>query len=330
MSNIRFYGLYYNKIKKYDAWVSIAEVMACETTEVKKKMESLLASFRREKLKGTKTIGTGKGRHEVYESKWFAFRRLAFLLDRDEPTQTINSIEGDKEDEEEIEETDISEVAGPEIDTLELQHEAQKETNDTSQKRIIPTENQISISKKPKTISKMKKNKEEKDSRVDEAFLLLKSTAEKKKNDLYDDYGIYIANKLKTYSARTKAFVQYHFNSILFQADMGQFEVSHHSSTPVPTPSPTFTLTPMPPYSPTSTPASTSTIISVPLPSPQTDQIHTIDCQNQTHSANDTLTDTIHIHLPNQDQPKNSEDQSGTTFHSVTNFFKNWPHENYE
>nr|CAH7726177.1 unnamed protein product [Callosobruchus chinensis] len=61
-------------------------------------------------------------RHEVYESKWFAFRRLAFLLDRDEPTQAINSIEGDKDDEEEIEETDISEVAGPEIDTLELQH----------------------------------------------------------------------------------------------------------------------------------------------------------------------------------------------------------------
>nr|CAI5829733.1 unnamed protein product [Callosobruchus analis] len=120
-------------------------------------MESLLASFRREKLKGTKTIGTGKGRHEVYESKWFAFRRLAFLLDRDEPTQTINSIEGDKEDEEEIEETDISEVAGTEIDTLELQHEAQKETNEPSQKRIIPIENQISISKKPKTISKMKK-----------------------------------------------------------------------------------------------------------------------------------------------------------------------------
>nr|CAI5837335.1 unnamed protein product [Callosobruchus analis] len=111
---------------------------------------------------------------------------------------------------------------------------------------------------------------------------------------------------------------------------MGQFEVSHHSSTPVPTPSPTFTLTPMPPYSPTSTPASTSTIISVPLPSPQTDQIPTIDCQNQTHSANDTLTDTIHINMPNQDQPKNSEDQSGTTFHSVTNFFKNWPHENYK
>ncbi|VEN43582.1 unnamed protein product, partial [Callosobruchus maculatus] len=266
------------------------------------------------------------GTDEVYESKWFAFRRLAFLLDRDEPTQTINSIEDDKEDEEEIEETDISAVVGPEIDTLELQQKAQKETDDTSQKRIIPAGNQISISKKPKTVSKMKQNKEAKDSTVDQAFLLLKSAAETKKNDLYDDYGIYIANKLRTYSARTKAFVQYHFNSILFQADMGQFEVSQHSNTPLPTPSTTFTLTSVPPYSPTSTAASTSTIVSVPLPSPQIDQTPTIVCQNQTHSANDTSTDAIHINLSNQVEP--SQDQSGTTFHSATNFFKNWSHDN--
>ncbi|VEN41197.1 unnamed protein product [Callosobruchus maculatus] len=172
----------------------------------------------------------------------------------------------------------------------------------------------------------MKQNKEAKDSTVDQAFLLLKSAAETKKNDLYDDYGIYIANKLRTYSARTKAFVQYHFNSILFQADMGQFEVSQHSNTPLPTPSTTFTLTSVPPYSPTSTAASTSTIVSVPLPSPQIDQTPTIVCQNQTHSANDTSTDAIHINLSNQVEP--SQDQSGTTFHSATNFFKNWSHDN--
>nr|CAI5833562.1 unnamed protein product [Callosobruchus analis] len=210
---------------------------------------------------------------------------------------------------EETEETDMSTVLGPEIDILELQQKAQKETDDTSQTRIIPTGNQIIISKKPKTISSMKKkNKEVKESKVDEAFLLLKSAAENKKNDLYDDYGVYITNKLKTYSARTKAFVQYYFNSILFQADMGQFEVSQHSSTPVPTPSPTFTLTSVPPYPPTSTPVLT-TFSSVPLPSSQTDQTPPIDCQNQTHSANDTLTDVIHINLSNQVEP--FQDQSG-------------------
>lgn len=55
------HGLYYNKIKKHDAWINIDEIMQCDGGEAKKKMESMLASFRREKSKGKKTIGTGKG-----------------------------------------------------------------------------------------------------------------------------------------------------------------------------------------------------------------------------------------------------------------------------
>ena len=41
-------GLYYNKLKKYDAWRAIDEAMECVQGEAKKKMDSLLASFRRE------------------------------------------------------------------------------------------------------------------------------------------------------------------------------------------------------------------------------------------------------------------------------------------
>lgn len=80
--------------------------------EVKKKMESMLASFRREKAKGKKQLEPVKvsyyiyktvevpeticiyyfkGRREIYISTWFAFTRMAFLLDRDEPVQTICS-----------------------------------------------------------------------------------------------------------------------------------------------------------------------------------------------------------------------------------------------
>lgn len=56
------HGFYYNKLKKHDAWVSISTRMNCGSQEVKKKMESMLASFRREKAKGKKLIGTGKGK----------------------------------------------------------------------------------------------------------------------------------------------------------------------------------------------------------------------------------------------------------------------------
>lgn len=55
------HGLYYNKIKKHDAWVSISNAIGRSVAETKKKMESLLASFRREKAKGKESIGTGKG-----------------------------------------------------------------------------------------------------------------------------------------------------------------------------------------------------------------------------------------------------------------------------
>lgn len=56
------HGFYYNKIKKHDAWVKISDEMQLPKDEVKKKMESILASFRREKGKGKKSIGTGKGK----------------------------------------------------------------------------------------------------------------------------------------------------------------------------------------------------------------------------------------------------------------------------
>lgn len=52
---------HFNKIKKADAWDDIAKTCSVDVDEVKKKMSSLLGSFRREKAKGKKTIRTGTG-----------------------------------------------------------------------------------------------------------------------------------------------------------------------------------------------------------------------------------------------------------------------------
>nr|CAH7759847.1 unnamed protein product [Callosobruchus chinensis] len=54
------HGLYYNKVKKNDAWELIDGIMECSKGESKKKMDSMLSSFRREKAKGNKSVGTGK------------------------------------------------------------------------------------------------------------------------------------------------------------------------------------------------------------------------------------------------------------------------------
>ncbi|KAJ8880702.1 hypothetical protein PR048_017172 [Dryococelus australis] len=47
-------------VAKHDAWVNIAKQFGCWASEVKKKMDSMLASFRCEKAKGKKIIGIGR------------------------------------------------------------------------------------------------------------------------------------------------------------------------------------------------------------------------------------------------------------------------------
>nr|CAH7767970.1 unnamed protein product [Callosobruchus chinensis] len=42
---------YKNKNKKEDAWRELADMLTTDTAEIKKKMQTLLASFRREKQK---------------------------------------------------------------------------------------------------------------------------------------------------------------------------------------------------------------------------------------------------------------------------------------
>lgn len=77
---------YKNKNKKEDAWGEIADMMKTDSAEIKKKIQSLLASFRREKQKLKTT--SGMGAEEVYDTKWFAFKSLLFLKDKNRPVQT--------------------------------------------------------------------------------------------------------------------------------------------------------------------------------------------------------------------------------------------------
>lgn len=53
---------YHMKTIKLDAWNDIADKMKRDVEDVKQKMTSLLSSFRREKLKVKKGMGTGKGK----------------------------------------------------------------------------------------------------------------------------------------------------------------------------------------------------------------------------------------------------------------------------
>ncbi|XP_074027265.1 uncharacterized protein [Leptinotarsa decemlineata] len=84
---------YKNKIKKLDAWNDISKIMKGDTGEVKKKMESLLTSFRRERQKQDNSFKTGSGTDTIFKSSWFAFKDMLFLMDKFIPKETKNTEE---------------------------------------------------------------------------------------------------------------------------------------------------------------------------------------------------------------------------------------------
>lgn len=75
---------------KADAWNELGVAFKCSAAEVKKKMDSLLASFRRERQR---QIKSGAGADEVYNSSWFAFKSMVFLMDKFAPRNTQSTID---------------------------------------------------------------------------------------------------------------------------------------------------------------------------------------------------------------------------------------------
>jgi len=55
--------MHFNKIRKQDACEELGKEMNRPVDECKKKMENLLSSLRREKMKMRKSSGTGKGEY---------------------------------------------------------------------------------------------------------------------------------------------------------------------------------------------------------------------------------------------------------------------------
>jgi len=55
--------MHFNKIRKQATWEELGKEMKSPVDECKKKMENLLSSFRREKMKMRKSSGTGKGEY---------------------------------------------------------------------------------------------------------------------------------------------------------------------------------------------------------------------------------------------------------------------------
>jgi len=79
--------------KKIDFWTEITQILQLDVIEVRKKMDSLLASFQRERQREASSGRSGAGTDEIYHSKWFAFEEMKFLNDKFKPRITKDTVD---------------------------------------------------------------------------------------------------------------------------------------------------------------------------------------------------------------------------------------------
>ena len=78
---------YANKIKRNDALNALATNYKMNVKEVKNKIKSLQSYFAKEHQKVTEKK-SGAGVDDVYNSPWFAYKSLMFVLDSKTPRET--------------------------------------------------------------------------------------------------------------------------------------------------------------------------------------------------------------------------------------------------
>ncbi|KAF2881584.1 hypothetical protein ILUMI_24589 [Ignelater luminosus] len=209
---------YYNKLAKQEAWIAIATYLNTTTDECKKKMQSLLASLRREKGK----IINRRKEGDAYRSSWFAFSKMAFLLNRrkvlDAPSADDNPDEPNSEGYPYVK-IEIDENKPTADIAIENANDNSQTDTVSCNKRKDESETSLTDIYRPSK----KKTKIEKESRSKETFYISKQ-ALTAINDECQNFGKYVAVKLRNYSTRTRCAVQHAISNIIFNADLGNLE----------------------------------------------------------------------------------------------------------
>ncbi|XP_014288908.1 uncharacterized protein [Halyomorpha halys] len=196
---------YKNPFKREEAWKTIAWAMNRDVREIKKKMDSLLGSFRRERQRA---FGVKKTEPSSdYKTKWFAYQSMKFLLFKYKPRCILQHTHVDFEEPEDVVESQM---------TIE---DHQPSTSSIKKELTPPHWEEY----QPTPENKPKKRKIMEDPWVDEAYKILKSglTYEKDSSAVF---GEYVASKHRQYSAFTKSTVEHLINNILYQADIGKYD----------------------------------------------------------------------------------------------------------
>ncbi|XP_021941598.1 uncharacterized protein LOC110840689 isoform X2 [Zootermopsis nevadensis] len=182
--------------------------------DLKKKMTTLLASYRREKSRIKKSHLTGSAAGTVYVSKWFAFNEFDFMADKNTPNNTVDTLPDEPGT------SHCAETSGFEYQNEELAVEGitSSRTPEAPRRKRTRTD--------PKSASAEAK---ENQTMLLEAFDILKSSVTTP-TDPYFTYGQYIANELRKYDPSTLSQVKRAINNVIFEADIGNYTQNYSQS----------------------------------------------------------------------------------------------------
>ncbi|KAF5275003.1 hypothetical protein FQA39_LY06940 [Lamprigera yunnana] len=83
---------YKDRNKKQDALQEIADTFGVDKQVVEKKIKNVVCHFLREIKREIDSSKSGAGNSDVYKSKWFCFNNMLFLMDRNTPKETTDTI----------------------------------------------------------------------------------------------------------------------------------------------------------------------------------------------------------------------------------------------
>ncbi|XP_046745245.1 uncharacterized protein LOC124410702 [Diprion similis] len=215
--------LYYNKMMKEDAWTEIAVKFGRSTEELKKKIESLKSTYRREKTRARKRCRTGKGRSDIHRPQWFAYTSLQFLDNKNIPYKTLNNLQNVRDgiptEHFDNESLHNSSNTGNQFKSEEIIEEAgnfrtsdaEEGSNDTEKPELSTLRTRV-----------LKRNNVDPDQRNTEVLGYLRQVpaGSEQPKDECSLFGDYIAAKLRKFDDRSRAIAEHRISNTLFELEM--------------------------------------------------------------------------------------------------------------
>ncbi|KAF5297901.1 hypothetical protein FQA39_LY11886 [Lamprigera yunnana] len=204
------YPSYYSKTKKEEAWKDLATHINMPVDKVKKKIESLKGTYRKEKSRIKQT--SQSGRDQIYTPKWFGYELLHFLDVKCEPRKTLNNLEFPSDSNESDNQSEVTELKQDQ--DIECFYHSK---NDFNYQDKCPTKHNSTL--------------HENDEGMIKTFGRLKEITEslKQQKDQCGLFGDYVADYLRKFNNPLRSIAQHEIHSLLFKLEMSTCEINNGS-----------------------------------------------------------------------------------------------------